>query len=150
MQLCELQTVCQSKRRQQRSEFDYRLWRCNNPDHDPDQQWELCQNLACMWVASRVSTDCNNRDTFAWLRDESCLQVYWSALSQVPQRDATVVLRFTFRSTRLDWLLRWHCDPPAEIYRRLCQEIKLREKCPVIYYSTYEGALSHCLRVGFI
>ena len=66
-----------------------RLWRCSNPD----QQWELCQNLGCIWVASRVSTDCSNRDMFAWLRDESCLQVDWSALSQVPQRDATVVLR---------------------------------------------------------
>lgn len=145
LQLSEPQAVCQSKRRQQLSEIIGR-WRCSNPD----QQWVRTaasklslQNLGCIWVTNKVSMDCSNRDMFAWLRDESCLQVDWSALLQVPQRDATVVLRFTFQSTRLDWLLGWQYHARTEIYRRLCPEIKLREKGSVIYYSTYEGALSH-------
>ena len=145
LQLSESQAVCQSKRRQQLSEIIGR-WRCSNPD----QQWVRTaasklslQNLGCIGVTNKVSMDCSNRDMFAWLRDESCLQVDWSTLLQVPQRDATVVLRFTFRSTRLNWLLGWQYHARTEIYRRLCPEIKLREKGSVIYYSTYEGALSH-------
>ena len=151
-QLSELQAVCQSKDAGNSQKFIGCGERCSNPD----QQWVRTaasklslQNLGCILVTNKVSMDCSNRDMFAWLRDESCLQVDWSALSQVPQRDATVVLRFTFRSTRLDWLLGWQCDARTEIYRRLCPKIKLREKGSVNYYSTYEGALLHCLWVGF-